>query len=482
MILGLLNQYNTLLNQNAQVILNRNSLLTQQDVLIFKQIYFIINNTSGERLNTCNPRIHLYHNNTQIREIAIHNLTNVSNGSIVPRCATDYQMGVCVQYNKHKMNLPLLDAISLARIPNSRKEKAIKLNQYFQTTISKSELFELGQTSYSYMYMSDNQTTSENWKSDVSTPKTDILSSDGRKYSVKKEHSSSKLLQLSSGYKCQTISLLQSTKLYIQALYKNYDRCILTMIDQLILDIDESYSSFSISDISSYKSDITNKYYYIRIPQDTVNTYSTKQLSQNDIYILKKRQLTVNNTKLTQHDNIANVQNILRYQCNREISTYNYWLDQSKYNTTFSGFRLQQLQQTQFLTIVGDIMSTYTPEISFELQRLFKHSLQFPKVKGKFLQLLEFKQFKQGLVFEASTGLYKFDGYISNDPYGQLDNASQAVPNYFLVLFPSGSIKSIKKITRQVISDIADSLKIQIAFKGTGNKTSTATRILAETT
>ena len=430
-----------------------------------------------------NPRLYILKNDISVRTIKIQQVVSLNkSGNIIPNQAADYEMGVCVQYNRHIKNMSLDEAINHANISQNRIYAIRALNQFFETSINKSSLNKIKASTS--LRMANGQAPVSEWKGSNTTPKTDITSDDTKyRYSIKKQGLNSKEFQLASGFKDESVSILNSGAYYYDKLFKDeLGRHI--SVDEIIKIIQSQFKRFKIPNITKYKNEILNDYYQRRFNMinSHMSQYTKDKLTNKDITDATK--LTIDNQKLLSSKTSTDITNILKYQFKRQFSEFKLWADDTKYNRSFNPFDIPKLSKQQADSILEDILYThYTSEIITQLKGLFQTSLAFKSINKKMEQLLNTSEFKFGVVFQAATGLYKFGGssaITATSPDGlvsDLDNASEAVANYFMILDNDGSPIKIQKIDNNIIKKLSGRIKVNTSFKTTSGYTNVSARI-----
>lgn len=441
-----------------------------------------IDHTSNINTNTTNPRLHVFKHDKQIRTVLIQQIVKINDdGMIIPSTAADYQMGVCVQFNKHVRNLSLQESINKANISPNRIYAIKALQDFFETSITKDSLKLI--EANTILRMANGQSPVSEWPGSNQTPKTDITSADLKyRYSIKKRGKSSNEFQLASGLKDQTIGLLNSGKFYYDKLYKD-SGYYGDLVKKITNTIQKQFKAFNIPNITLYKNQILQSYYDIRFKMiNKVDSYSLDQLSKKDIKIAKT--LYIDKQRVLSSDT-QDMTNILKYQFRRQFSDFRLWTDENKYNA-FQGFDIPKISKDEFLNIVERILTEiYTSDVIEQLKSLFQASLSFAMINQQFSKLLNTSEFKFGIVFQAATGLYKFGGksaITATSPSGlisDLNGAPEAVANYFLVLDNDGSPIKATSITPKQINALSGNVKVDVSFKTAGKTTNISTRIIA---
>ena len=366
----------------------------------------------------------------KLTDISKSTFTGQGGGSI-PTDAAYYEMGICVEYNKSK-GMNNIDAMKAASI---QPDKYSKYEAHLTEVCSKiaknlpnvgSALRHTGGDSYK---------PSPAWPSSDGTPKTDIYGGSSHRISVKKAGGS----QLVSGKSGDARGLFLGGL----AFYENHSSgTAIKYLENVIKQIETDFKSFNTdNEVGKIRDTATASYIKWRIPQ------IKKQTNAKDGDIEKHAKAEAVAVGIA--SGVSNWQNWFIDGVNvfgeREIMNWfdGYWKSQATVNL-----------QEEARDIVNAAIDH--KRLDIELKKAFDDN-----------------EFKKWVVYEASSGTFKFSGNAD------LNVVSDAIANEILVFDLNGGV-NVKTINESWAAGYASNVHPSVSFKSSGRQKYTALRLIQE--
>lgn len=352
-------------------------------------------------------------------------------GGEIPTDAAYYEMGICVEYNKIK-GMNTIDAMKAASVDPKKYQKYEGHLTEVCSNIAKNlpnigtALRQTGGDSY---------TPSSVWPSSDGTPKTDIYGGSSHRVSVKKAGGS----QLASGKKGDAVGLFMGGLAFYETHSStNSSKYLLDVISK----IENEFKSFNTdNEVGSIRDTASKSYIQWRVPQ------IKKQTSEKD-------------DKIEKH---ARAEAIAVGIGAGSGTWKNWFLD----GVDVLGERDVMKWFDEYWKSQG------TKELQDEVREIVNAAINHKKIDAELKKAFNDNEFKKWVVYEASSGNFKFSG----NP--DLNTVNDAIANKILVFDLNGKVK-ISDINESWASQYASSVFPVVSFKSSGRQKYTALRLMQE--
>jgi len=352
-------------------------------------------------------------------------------GGEIPTDAAYYEMGICIEYNKTK-GMNAADAMKAASVDPKKYQK---YEGHLTEVCSKiaenlpnvgTALRQTGGDSYSPAAV---------WPSSDGTPKTDIYGGSSHRISVKKAGGS----QLASGKKGDAVGLFMGGLAFYETHSStNASKYLLDVISK----IETEFKSFNTdNEVGSIRDTASKSYIQWRVPQI-------------------KKQTTEKQDKIEKH---ARAEAIAVGIGAGSGTWQNWFLD----GVDILGERDVMKWFDEYWKSQG------TKELQDEVREIVNAAINHKKIDAELKKAFNDNEFKKWVVYEASSGNFKFSG----NP--DLNTVNDAIANKILVFDLNGKVK-ISDINENWASQYASNVFPVVNFKSSGRQKYTALRLMQE--
>jgi hypothetical protein len=352
-------------------------------------------------------------------------------GGAVPTNAADYEMGICVEYNKSK-GFSNEESMRLASVDPKRYQKyEAHLSEVCSKVVKNlpnvgNSLRQTGGDSYS---------PSSLWPSSDGTPKTDIYGGSAHRISVKKEGGS----QLASGKGPDARGLFLGGL----AFYETHSNASATKyLQNIVKQIETDFKSFNTdNEVGKIRNAATDSYIKWRVPQI-------------------KKQTSANGSDVEKH-------------AKAEAIAVGITGARGKWGSWFLDGVDVLSEKDVMKWFNGYWKSQGTQELQQEARDIVNAAIDHKRLDGELKKAFNDSEFKKWVVYEASSGNFKFSGTPD------LKSSDDAIANEILVFGEGGNVK-LKQITPSWASGYASSVTPNVNFKASGRQKYTALRLMQE--
>jgi hypothetical protein len=352
-------------------------------------------------------------------------------GGEIPKDAAYYEMGICVEYNKLK-GMNVSDAMKAAVVDPKKYQKYEAHLTEVCSKVAKN-LPNLGaalkQTG------GDKYTPSSAWPSSDGTPKTDIYGGPSHRISVKKAGGS----QLASGGVGDAVGLFMGGLAFFET---HSSKIASKYLFDVISKIENEFKSFNTdNEVGVIRDTASKSYVQWRVPQ------IKKQTSQKEDKIIK--------------------------HARAEAIAVGISAGSGKWNSWFLD-GVDILAERDIMKWFDEYWKSQgTKELQYEVREIINASINHKKLDAELKKAFNDTEFKKWVVYEASSGNFKFSG----NP--DLNTVNDAIANKILVFEMTGPVK-ISDITESWASQYASSVFPVVNFKSSDRKKYTALRLMQE--
>ena len=352
-------------------------------------------------------------------------------GGDIPKDAAYYEMGICVEYNKSK-GMGVDESMKAASVDPNKYQR---YEQHLTEVCSKiaknlpnvgSALRQTGGDSYS---------PSSLWPSSDGTPKTDIYGGSSHRISVKKAGGS----QLASGKGGDARGLFLGGL----AFYETHSAASATKyLQNVVKQIETDFKSFNTdNEVGKIREVATTSYIKWRVPQ------IKKQTSANDGDIEKHAKAEAIAVGIT----------------GARGKWQSWFLDD-----------VDVLSERDVMNwFNGYWKSQGTKELQEEARDIINAAIDHKRLDGELKKAFNDNEFKKWVVYEASSGNFKFSGTPD------LNSVNDAIANEILVFDLNGGVK-VKTIDAKWAAGYASNVTPNVNFKSSGRQKYTALRLMQE--
>jgi hypothetical protein len=352
-------------------------------------------------------------------------------GGDIPKDAAYYEMGICVEYNKSK-GMGVDESMKAASVDPKKYQR---YEQHLTEVCSKiaknlpnvgSALRQTGGDSYS---------PSSLWPSSDGTPKTDIYGGSSHRISVKKAGGS----QLASGKGGDARGLFLGGL----AFYETHSAASATKyLQNVVKQIETDFKSFNTdNEVGKIREVATTSYIKWRVPQ------IKKQTSANDGDIEKHAKAEAIAVGIT----------------GARGKWQSWFLD-----------GVDVLSERDVMNwFNGYWKSQGTKELQEEARDIINAAIDHKRLDGELKKAFNDVEFKKWVVYEASSGNFKFSGTPD------LNSVNDAIANEILVFDLNGGVK-VKTIDAKWAAGYASNVTPNVNFKSSGRQKYTALRLMQE--
>jgi hypothetical protein len=352
-------------------------------------------------------------------------------GGDIPKDAAYYEMGICVEYNKSKgMNTP--DAMKAASVDPKKYQRYEAHLTDVCSKVAKnlpnvgSALRQTGGDSYS---------PASQWPSSDGTPKTDIYGGSSHRISVKKSGGS----QLASGKGGDARGLFLGGL----AFYETHSSATATKyLQNVVKQIETDFKSFNTdNEVGKIREKATTSYIQWRVPQISKQTNA----KAGDIEKHAKAEaiaVGITGARGNWQSWFLEDVNVLG---EREVMA---WFD-------------------------GYWKSQGTKDLQEEARNIVNAAIDHKRLDSELKKAFNDNEFKKWVVYEASSGNFKFSG----NP--DLNSVNDAIANEILVFDLNGGVK-VKTISDKWAASYASNVTPNVNFKSSGRQKYTALRLMQE--
>lgn len=352
-------------------------------------------------------------------------------GSEIPTNPADYEMGICVEYNKSK-GMNNIDAMKAASVDPKKYQK---YEAHFTEVCSKvvknlpnvgSALRQTGGDSY---------TPSSEWPSSNGTPKTDIYGGPSHRISVKKAGGS----QLASGKGGDARGLFLGGLAFYET---HSSSTTIKYLQSVVKQIETDFKSFNTdNEVGKIREKASDSYLQWRIPQI-------------------KRQTKAKDADVEKH-------------AKAEAIAVGISAARGKWQSWFID-GVDILGEREVMKwFDGYWKSQGTKELQEEARDIVNAAIDHKRLDAELKKAFNDKEFKKWVVYEASSGNFKFSG----NP--DLNSVNDAIANEILVFDLNGGVK-VKTIDDKWASAYASNVTPNVNFKSSGRQKYTALRLMQE--
>jgi len=343
----------------------------------------------------------------------------------------DYEMGICVEYNKSKgMNID--DAMKAASVKPKDYEKYEK---HFEEVLPKviENLPDMG-TSLRQTGGDKNSPSSE-WPSSNGTPKTDIFGGTNHRVSVKKAGGS----QLASGGAGDAKGLFLGGLSFYE---EHSSNVAVKYLQETIKEIESNFKKFNTDNsVSKVTKKAENAYVEWRIPQ------IKKQTKAKKVDIKKHARAEVKAIGIA--DQRGNYQN--------------WFLDD-----------VDPIEEREIMKWFDAFWrSQGSEELQNEMRDIVTAAIDHKRLDGILKKAFDDSEFKKWVVYEASSGNFKFSGN------SDLSSNDDPIANKILVFGLDGSVK-VDDINENWAAGYASNVTPTVNFKSSDRSKYTAFRLIQD--
>jgi len=352
-------------------------------------------------------------------------------GGEIPKDAAYYEMGICVEYNKLK-GMNTVDAMKAASVDPKKYQRYEAHLTNVCSKVAKnlpnvgSALRQTGGDSYS---------SSPQWPSSDGTPKTDIYGGSSHRISVKKAGGS----QLASGKGGDAKGLFLGGL----AFYETHSSATtIKYLQSIVKQIETDFKSFNTdNEVGKIREKASDSYLKWRIPQ------IKKQTNAKDIDIEKHAKaeaiaVGISGASGKWESWFIDGVDVLN---EREIMKWfdEYWKSQG------------------------------TKELQEEARDIINAAIDHKRLDAELKKAFNDNEFKKWVVYEASSGNFKFSGN------SDLNSVNDAIANEILVFDLNGAV-NVKAINASWAAGYASNVTPNVNFKSSGRQKYTALRLVQE--
>ena len=352
-------------------------------------------------------------------------------GGDIPKDAAYYEMGICVEYNKSK-GMSVDESMKVASVDPKKYQR---YEQHLTDVCSKiaknlpnvgSALRQTGGDSYS---------PSTLWPSSDGTPKTDIYGGSSHRISVKKAGGS----QLASGKGGDARGLFLGGL----AFYETHSAASATKyLQNVVKQIETDFKSFNTdNEVGKVRNNATDSYIKWRVPQI-------------------KKQTSAKDSDIEKHAKAEAVAVGITGARGKWQSWFLDGVDVLSERDVMSWFN-------------GYWKSQGTKELQEEARDIINAAIDHKRLDGELKKAFNDNEFKKWVVYEASSGNFKFSGTPD------LNSANDAIANEILVFDLNGGVK-VKTIDAKWAAGYASNVTPNVNFKSSGRQKYTALRLMQE--
>ena len=352
-------------------------------------------------------------------------------GGDIPKDAAYYEMGICVEYNKSK-GMNTIDAMKAASVdPNKYKKYEAHLTDVCSKLVKNLPNFgsALRQTG------GDSYKPAAAWPSSDGTPKTDIYGGSSHRISVKKAGGS----QLASGKGGDAKGLFLGGL----AFYETHSSgTAVKYLQNVVKQIENDFKSFNTdNEVGKIRDTATTSYIKWRIPQ------IKQQTNAKDVDVEKHAKAEA-----------------IAVGIAGGISKWQSWfidgvdvLGEREVMSWFDGYWKSQ----------------GTTSLQEEARDIVNAAIDHKRLDAELKKAFNDSEFKKWVVYEASSGNFKFSGNAD------LNTVNDAIANEILVFDLNGGVK-VKTINASWAAGYASNVSPSVNFKSSGRGKYTAFRLIQE--
>lgn len=352
-------------------------------------------------------------------------------GGKIPTNSADYEMGICVEYNKLKGMNPI-DAMKAASVdPKKYQKYEAHLTEVCSKVVKNlpdvgSALRQTGGDSYS---------PSTLWPSSDGTPKTDIYGGPSHRISVKKAGGS----QLASGKGGDARGLFLGGL----AFYETHSVPTTTKyLKNVINQIETDFKSFNTdNEVGKIREAATTSYIKWRVPQIKEKT----------------------NAKDTDIEKHAKAEAIAVGITGAKGKWESWFID-----------GIDVLGEREVMNWFDEYWKSQgTKELQEEARDIINAAIDHKRLDAELKKAFNDAEFKKWVVYEASSGNFKFSGTPD------LNSVNDAIANEILVFDLNGGVK-VKSIDAKWAAGYSSNVTPNVNFKSSGRQKYTALRLMQE--
>lgn len=352
-------------------------------------------------------------------------------GGDIPKDAAYYEMGLCVEYNKLK-GMNTVDAMKAASVdPNKYKKYEGHLTEVCSKIAKNlpnvgSSLRQTGGDSYK---------PSSLWPSSDGTPKTDIYGGSSHRISVKKAGGS----QLASGKGGDAKGLFLGGL----AFYETHSSATaIKYLQNVVKQIETDFKSFNTdNEVGKIRDAAANSYIKWRIPQI-------------------KNQTDAKDSEIEKHAKAEAIAVGITGALGKWESWFIDGVDVLGEKDVMSWFDTYWKSQG-------------TKDLQEEARDIVNAAIDHKRLDAELKKAFNDTEFKKWVVYEASSGNFKFSGNAD------LNTAMDAIANEILVFDLNGGVK-VKTINDSWAAGYASNVSPSVNFKSSGRQKYTALRLIQE--
>jgi hypothetical protein len=352
-----------------------------------------------------------------------------SKNSSIPQDAAYYEMGICVEYNKSKgMNID--DAMKAASVDPKKYQKYEK---HFEEVLPKviKNLPDMG--SSLRQTGGDSEAPSSEWPSSDSTPKTDIFGGSDHRVSVKKAGGS----QLASGGAGDAKGLFLGGLSFYEEHSSNKAA---KHLQQVVKEIESGFKRFNTDNsVGEVRKKAADAYVEWRIPQ------------------LKKQ------TKAKKED--------IKKHAKAEVIGIGIAAERGKWENWLLD-DVDVIEEREIMKWFDEYWKSQgSEELQSEIRDIVTTAIDHKKLDTTLKKAFDDPEFKKWVVYEASSGNFKFSGD------SDLKSNNDPIANEILVFGLDGSVK-VDDINENWASGYASNVSPTVNFKSSSRSKYTALRLI----
>ena len=352
-------------------------------------------------------------------------------GGDIPKDAAYYEMGICVEYNKSK-GMNTIDAMKAASVdPNKYKKYEAHLTEVCSKVAKNlpnvgSALRQTGGDSYK---------PSAAWPSSDGTPKTDIYGGSSHRISVKKAGGS----QLASGKGGDAKGLFLGGL----AFYETHSSgTAVKYLQNVVKQIETDFKSFNTdNEVGKIRDTASTSYIKWRVPQI-------------------KKQTTAKDADIEKHAKAEAIAVGITGALGKWESWFIDGVDVLGEREVMSWFDSYWKSQG-------------TAALQDEARDIVNAAIDHKRLDAELKKAFSDNEFKKWVVYEASSGNFKFSGNAD------LNTVNDAIANEILVFDLNGGVK-VKTINDSWAAGYASNVSPSVNFKSSGRQKYTALRLIQE--
>lgn len=357
----------------------------------------------------------------------------------------DYEKLICMAYNMAILNMPLEEAITKSGMVGENFDRAIRLYQLHGDIITKigEKILNFGKSPLIHVGRRGNEIRkSDMWPGKDSTPKTDISNATDNRISVKLKFSS----RLMSGTKDEAKGTFEAAK----ALYKTQTpkRETLLRVAKIIKKIENEFKRYTDMDegVKDLKTLLYTEY----------KDYRKLQLKKSGEY-----------NKYKQHD--------IDRHISAEASDFD--MHPKKMKTKESDFVKGIKKPSDVDTFLKYFRKNSAKDsmLKERMIKIFDLNVIHAEIKDEVTKAFEDVDFTKWVVYEASSGVYKFSG----GPNLVEDTNLIAIANKIMLLNPDTGETEVYNITEEWAKSKSEQVTMLLAFKSSGTYSYSTFQILA---